>query len=149
MRDQAEEIEILLVDDDAEDVVLIKEAMAEVKMHNHLSVVGDGVEALRFLRKEGEYSSASRPDLIFLDLNMPKMSGREVLAELKKDDDLKSIPVCVLTSSAAEEDIIKAYHLHANCYLTKPVEFNQFVKMVNSIKDFWLTAVHFPPKAKK
>jgi two-component system, chemotaxis family, response regulator Rcp1 len=141
-------IEILLVEDSPADVRLTMEALKEEKLHNNLSVVNDGVEAIAFLRKEGRYSKASTPDLILLDLNLPKKDGREVLKEIKNDDDLKRIPVVVLTVSKAEEDILKTYNLHANCYITKPIDLNQFSKVVKSIKDFWLTIVKLPPNGR-
>jgi CheY-like chemotaxis protein len=141
-------IEILLVEDNPADVRLTKEALLEEKLHNSLNVVNDGVEAIAFLRKEGKYSNSARPDLILLDLNLPKKDGREVLKEIKNDDDLKRIPVVVLTVSKAEEDILKTYNLHANCYITKPIDLNQFSKVVKSIKDFWLTIVKLPPKGR-
>ena len=137
-------IEILLVEDNPADVRLTKEALLEEKLHNSLSVVNDGVEAIAFLRKEGKYSNSARPDLILLDLNLPKKDGREVLKEIKNDNDLKRIPVVVLTVSKAEEDILRTYNLHANCYITKPIDLNQFSKVVKSIKDFWLTIVKLP-----
>ena len=141
-------IEILLVEDSPADVRLTKEALKEEKLHNNLSVVNDGVEAIAFLRKEGKYSNAVRPDLILLDLNLPKKDGREVLKEIKNDDDLKCIPVVVLTVSKAEEDVLKTYNLHANCYITKPIDLNQFSRVVKSIKDFWLTIVKLPPNGR-
>jgi len=141
-------IDILLVEDNLADVRLTKEALIEEKLHNNLSVVSDGVEALDFLRKKGKYANVSRPDLILLDLNLPKKDGREVLREIKEDDNLKSIPVVVLTISKAEEDVLKTYNLHANCYITKPIDLNQFSHVVKSIKDFWLTIVKLPPNAK-
>ena len=139
-------IEILLVEDSPADVRLTKEALKEEKMHINLSVVGDGVEAMQFLRKEGKFAAASRPDLILLDLNLPKKDGREVLKELKADDNLKTIPTVILTISKAEEDVLKTYNLHANCYITKPLDLNQFAHVVKSIKEFWLTIVKLPPK---
>ena len=141
-------VEILLVEDNAADVRLTKEALKEEKLHNNLHVAGDGIEALAFLRKEGKFSKSPRPDLILLDLNLPKKDGREVLKEIKTDDKLKAIPVVVLTVSKAEEDIIKTYNLHANCYITKPLDLNQFSKVVKSIQDFWLTIVKLPPNAR-
>lgn len=138
-------VEILLVEDNPADVRLTREALIEEKLHNNLSVVNDGVEAIAFLRKEGRYSNSVRPDLILLDLNLPRKDGREVLKEIKGDDNLKCIPVVVLTVSKAEEDILKSYNLHANCYITKPIDLNQFSKVVKSIKDFWLTIVRLPP----
>ena len=136
-------VEVLLVEDNPGDVRLTLEALKDGKVNNHLSVVEDGVEALAFLRREGKYADASRPDLILLDLNLPKKDGREVLAEIKTDEDLKRIPVVVLTTSKAEEDILKTYNLHANCYITKPVDFDQFV-VVRLVEDFWFTIVKLP-----
>lgn len=138
-------IQILLVEDNAGDVRLAVEALKEGKVLNNLSVARDGVEAMAFLRKEGPHAGAPRPDLILLDLNLPKKDGREVLLEIKTDDDLKCIPVVILTTSAAERDIIKSYDLHANCYITKPVDLNQFMDVVQSIEGFWLTLVKLPP----
>lgn len=135
---------ILLVEDNPGDVRLTREALKEGKILNDLSVVGDGVEALAYLRREDGYAGAERPDLILLDLNLPKKDGREVLEEIKGDGDLKKIPVVVLTTSAAERDILKAYDLHANCYITKPVDLGQFIKVVQLIEDFWLTIVKLP-----
>ena len=139
-------IDILLVEDNPADVRLTQEALKEEKILNQLHVVGDGVEAMAFLRKEGRYAKAPRPDLILLDLNLPKKDGREVLKEVKSDPTLKTIPVVVLTISKAEEDIFKAYNLHANCYITKPVDLSQFLKVAKSVQDFWLTMVKLPPK---
>ncbi len=139
-------IEILLVEDNPADIRLTQEALREGKVKNRLSVARDGVEALAFLRREGPFSSAPRPDLILLDLNLPRRDGREVLAEIKADDELKRIPVVVLTTSSAELDILKSYSLHANCYITKPVDLEQFVSVVKSIDDFWLTVVRLPPE---
>jgi chemotaxis family two-component system response regulator Rcp1 len=138
-------IEILMVEDNPGDVRLTVEAFKETKVHNNLNVVGDGTEALSFLRREGQYIDAPRPDLILLDLNLPKKDGREVLEEIKADQDLKRIPVVILTTSQAEEDILKTYNLHANCYITKPVDLDQFIKVVKSIEVFWLTIVKLPP----
>jgi CheY-like chemotaxis protein len=135
---------ILLVEDNPGDVRLTREALKEGKISNDLNVVGDGVEALAYLRREGRYAGAERPDLILLDLNLPKKDGREVLQEIKGDGDLKKIPVVVLTTSAAERDILKAYDLHANCYITKPVDLDQFIRVVQLIEDFWLTIVKLP-----
>ena len=137
-------IEVLMVEDNPDDVFLTKESLKETKLHVNLSVVQDGVEAMAFLRQEGEYAAAPRPNLILLDLNMPKKDGREVLAEIKADDDLKIIPVVILTTSQAEEDIFRAYELHANCYVTKPVDLDQFIRVVQSIEDFWMTIVKLP-----
>jgi two-component system, chemotaxis family, response regulator Rcp1 len=138
-------IEILLVEDNPGDVRLTKEALKEGKILNNLSVVPDGVEALAFLRRENPYENAPRPELILLDLNLPKKDGREVLAEIKEDPSLKMIPVVVLTSSAAEQDIVKSYNLHANCYITKPVDLDQFIEVVQSVEHFWLAIVKLPP----
>ena len=138
-------IEILLVEDNEGDVELTREALAEAKVSNHLHVAEDGLAALRFLRHEEPHGSAPRPDLILLDLNLPLMDGREVLAEVKSDPQLRKIPVVVLTTSQAEEDIVRSYDLHANCYITKPVDFDQFMKVVRSVHDFWVTVVKLPP----
>jgi len=138
-------IEILLVEDSPGDVRLTQEAFKDAKVLNNLHVVWDGVEALRFLNREGEYAEAPRPDLILLDLNLPKKDGREVLAEIKADNDLMRIPVVILTISKAEEDILRTYNLHANCYVTKPVDLNQFVTVIQSVEDFWLSIVKLPP----
>jgi chemotaxis family two-component system response regulator Rcp1 len=135
---------ILLVEDNPGDVRLTIEALKEGKILNEVSVVEDGVEALAFLRRSGKYSGAAKPHLILLDLNLPKKDGREVLEEIKGDADLKKIPVVVLTTSAAERDILKAYNLHANCYITKPVDLEQFMRVVQLIEDFWLTIVKLP-----
>lgn len=140
-------IEILLVEDNPADVRLTEEALKEGKVRNHLHVARDGVDALEFLLRVGKYADAVRPDLILLDLNLPRKDGREVLAAIKHDPDLKLIPVVVLTTSSAEADILKSYKLHANCYITKPVDLDQFVKVVKSIDDFWLTVVRLPEKA--
>ncbi len=139
-------IEILLVEDSPSDTELTREALREAKVRNHLSVVEDGVEAMEFLRQQGAHADAPRPDLIMLDLNLPRKDGREVLAEIKEDPDLKSIPVVVLTTSQAEQDILRAYNLHANCYITKPVDFEQFLEAVRSIETFWLLVVKLPPR---
>ena len=138
-------IEILLVEDNPGDVRLTQEALKEGKVRNKLHVVEDGVEAMAFLRGEGEYADAPRPDLVLLDLNLPKKDGREVLAEIKGDPNLRRIPVVVLTVSEANEDILKTYDLHANCYVTKPVDLDQFIVVVKSVEDFWLTIVKLPP----
>ena len=137
-------IQVLLVEDNPGDVRLTREALKEGKLLNQLTVVGDGVEALSFLRKEGKYADALQPELILLDLNLPKKDGREVLAEIKADPKLRRIPVVVLTTSSAEEDILKIYDLHANCYITKPVDLEQFMGVVKSIEDFWVTVVKLP-----
>lgn len=139
-------IEILLVEDNPGDVRLTQEVFKESKIRNRLHVVKDGVEAMAFLRRQGKCTDGVRPDLILLDLNLPKKDGREVLAEIKADDDLKRIPVVVLTISKAEEDILRSYNLHANCYLNKPIEFEQFIKLVKYIEEFWLTIVKLPPR---
>jgi len=139
-------IEILLVEDNPGDVRLTKEALKEGKVMNVLNTVGDGEEALAYLRRQGAHAQATRPDLVLLDLNLPRKSGREVLAEIKEDPDLKRIPVVILTVSEAEQDIIKSYNLHANCYITKPVNLEQFIEVVKSIEDFWLTVVMLPPR---
>jgi CheY-like chemotaxis protein len=138
------EIEILLVEDNPGDARLTTEALKEAKVRNKLSHLADGVEALAFLRRQGKYAAAHRPDLILLDLNLPRKDGREVLAEIKADDRLKRIPVVVLTTSQAEEDILRAYNLNANCYVAKPVDLDQFIKVVQTINDFWLTIVKLP-----
>src|SRR4051794_28214029 len=131
-------IEILLVEDSPADVDLTREALEDAKVHNNLNVVNDGVEALAFLRREGVHAAAPRPDLILLDLNLPKKDGREVLAEIKADPILRRIPVVILTTSQAEQDILKSYDLHANCYISKPVDLDAFVDVVRSIEGFWL-----------
>lgn len=137
-------IEILLVEDNPGDARLAVEALKEAKVRNRLNIVEDGVKALDFLRRNGEYTTAPRPDLVLLDLNLPRKDGRQVLAEMKQDPDLKRIPVVVLTTSQAEQDILKAYDLHANCYIAKPVDLDQFMAVVRSIEDFWLTIVKLP-----
>ena len=141
-------IEILLVEDSPSDTDLTLEALKDFKVRNHVSVVEDGVLALQFLRRQGPYAEAPRPDLIMLDLNLPRKDGREVLAEIKKDDDLKLIPIVVLTTSRADQDILRAYQLNANCFITKPVDFNQFLEVVRSIEAFWLFVVTLPPAPK-
>lgn len=137
-------IEILLIEDNAGDARLALEAIREAKVHNNLTWIADGAEAMAYLRKDGKHSKVSRPDLILLDLNLPRKDGREVLAEIKADEKLKRIPVVVLTTSEAEEDILKVYNLNANCYITKPVDLDQFIKVVKTIEDFWLTIVKLP-----
>jgi len=139
-------IDILLVEDNPGDVRLTREALREGKIRNNLHVARDGVEALAFLRREGAHANAPRPDVVLLDLNLPRKSGREVLSEVKQDPALRKIPVVILTSSEAEEDILRAYDLHANCYITKPVDLDQFIKVVKSIEDFWFTVVKLPPE---
>jgi len=137
-------IEILLVEDNPGDVRLTMELLKESKIRNRINVVNDGIEAMAYLRKEAKFGGAPRPDLILLDLNMPRKDGREVLAEIKQDPDLKQIPVVVLTTSAAEQDIVRSYNDHANAYITKPVDLDQFAKVVKSVEDFWFTVVKFP-----
>lgn len=140
-------IEILLVEDNPGDVRLTQEALREAKVHNQLNVVTDGVEAMAYLRRKGKYAKARRPDIVFLDLNLPRKNGREVLEEIKGDDELKTIPVVILTTSTAEEDILKSYQLHANCYVTKPVEMDGFIKAIKCVENFWFTVVKLPPAA--
>jgi CheY-like chemotaxis protein len=140
----ASSIEILLVEDSAGDVRLTREALRDAKVKNNLHVVMDGLEATAFLLQKGKYADVPRPDLILLDLNLPKKSGREVLEEVKLDPVLKTIPVVILTTSAAEEDILRSYELHANCYITKPVDLMQFMKVVRTIDNFWLAIVKLP-----
>ena len=137
-------INILLVEDNPGDVRLTVEALKEGRVRNQLSVVSDGVEALAFLRNQGPYTDAPRPDLMLLDLNLPRKDGREVLAEIKDDPTLRRIPVVVLTTSEAEADVLKSYALHANCYITKPVDLEQFINVIGTIEDFWLTIVKLP-----
>ena len=143
--DQGRPIEILLVEDSPSDTDLTVEALKDFKVRNHVSVVEDGVQAMQFLRRQGPYAQAPRPDLIMLDLNLPRKDGREVLADIKGDDQLKTIPVVVLTTSRADQDILRAYQLNANCYINKPVDFNQFLDVVRSIESFWLFVVTLPP----
>lgn len=138
-------IEILLVEDNPGDVRLTMEILKESKVHNNVYTAKDGVEALDFLRQQGVYAQAARPDLVLLDLNLPRKDGSEVLTEMKLDPNLKRIPVVVLTTSDAEQDILRSYDLHANCYITKPVDLEQFIHVVRSIKDFWLTVVKLSP----
>jgi chemotaxis family two-component system response regulator Rcp1 len=137
-------IEILLVEDNPGDVRLTREALKEAKVRNNLAVANDGVEALAYLRREPPHQGATRPDLVLLDLNLPRKDGREVLAEIKADPDLRRLPVVVLTTSTAEQDILESYNLYANCYITKPVDLDQFLGIVTSIEDFWLTIVKLP-----
>ncbi len=141
---QQRPIEILMVEDSPSDAQLTIEALHAAKVANRLSHVEDGVEALRFLRRQGQYVDAPRPDLILLDLNLPRKDGREVLEELKRDPSLKVIPVVVLTTSRSEQDVLRSYQLHANCYINKPVDFSQFMEVVKSIEHFWLTIVTLP-----
>jgi CheY-like chemotaxis protein len=138
-------IEVLLVEDDPGDVLMTREAFEDHKVRNNLHVVSDGVEALAFLRRQGDHAAAPRPDLILLDLNLPRKDGREVLAEVKGDDDLRRIPVVVLTTSDADEDILRSYDLHANAYVTKPVDFEQFLSAVRQVDEFFLSVVKLPP----
>ncbi len=142
----ARPIRILLVEDSPSDVLLTREALASAKLRNDLHVCADGVEAMAFLRKEGRYAGVPHPDLILLDLNLPRKDGRQVLAEIKADEKLRSIPVVVLTTSKAEQDIMRAYGLHANCYITKPVDFGNFTEVIQSIERFWFTVVTLPPE---
>ena len=138
-------VQILLVEDNPGDARLTEEALREAKVRNTLHHVEDGIDALAFLRQEGDFDDAPRPDLIFLDLNLPRMDGREVLHEIKNDPEFRRIPVVVLTSSGAEQDIVNTYELHANCYITKPVDMNGFMKVVKSIENFWFAVVKLPP----
>jgi two-component system, chemotaxis family, response regulator Rcp1 len=144
MSDIHELVQILLVEDNPGDVRLTQEALKEAKFRNTVQVVGDGVEALAYLRQQGKYSAATRPHMVMLDLNMPRMDGREVLEAIKKDPDLRRIPVVVLTSSEAETDIARAYELYANCYVTKPVDIDHFLQVVKSIEEFWVEIVRLP-----
>ncbi|GLU31030.1 response regulator [Trinickia caryophylli] len=138
-------VHILLVEDSPTDVMLTKEAMEQYKVLNPLHIAEDGVEAMAYLKREGKYASAQRPGLIILDLNLPRKSGREVLRDLKSDPELMNIPVVILTTSKSEEDVAKSYGLHANCYITKPVDFEKFIQVVRSINDFWFGVVTLPP----
>jgi CheY-like chemotaxis protein len=140
----ARQIEVLLVEDDPGDVLMTREAFEDYKVTNRLHVVHDGADAMAFLRREGEYASAPRPDLVLLDLNLPRMDGREVLQAIKSDPALASIPVVVLTTSEAEEDVLRSYSLHANAYVTKPVDFERFIDVVRQIDDFFVTVVRLP-----
>ena len=142
-------IEILLVEDNPGDADLAREALEGSKFHNDLHVVDDGEKAMAFLRREGPYADAPRPGLILLDLNLPRKDGRQVLAEIKADENLRRIPVVILTTSRAEEDIIKSYDLHANCFITKPIDLSQFLNVVRAIEDFWLSIVVLPPNGTK
>lgn len=139
-------LDILLVEDNPGDVRLTMEALREAKLLNTVTNVSDGVEALAYLRQEGKYAGAPRPDLVLLDLNLPRKDGREVLAEVKSDPVLKRIPIVILTTSRAEADILKAYNLHANCYISKPVDLDQFIQVAKSIDEFWFTMVRLPPQ---
>jgi CheY-like chemotaxis protein len=142
-------VDILLVEDNPADARLTVEALKDGKLSNTLHIVEDGVEAMAYLRKEGKYAAAVRPDIILLDLNLPRKDGREVLAEIKADENLKRIPVVILTTSKAEQDIVKTYNLHANCYITKPVDLDQFINVVKAIEDFWFTIVKLPNGSKQ
>ena len=144
---KAHMIDILVVEDNSGVARLIREVLHDSKVFNTLFRVKDGVEAMDFLNKRGSYKNATKPDLIILDLNLPKKDGREVLAEIKQDPDLKHIPIIIMTISQSEEDILKSYNLHANCFITKPIDFNQFIKVVKSIEDFWFSIVKLPPKS--
>jgi chemotaxis family two-component system response regulator Rcp1 len=143
---EREPVEILLAEDNPGDVKLTRKALEKGRLANNLHVVNDGVETMQFLRGEDEYEGRPRPDLVLLDLNMPRKDGRDVLHEIKKSDDLKRIPVVVLTSSEAEEDVIRSYELHANAYLTKPVDFSGFIDVVGKLEEFWLQVVKLPPE---
>ncbi len=142
-------VEILLVEDSPADIELTREALLDSKLANNLYVVTDGVEAMDFLRKSGRYGSAPRPDLVLLDLNLPRKNGREVLSEIKADPDLALIPVVIMTVSEDEKDVFESYRLHANCYIRKPVNFGEFIEIVKSIENFWFTIVTLPPKTQK
>jgi len=139
-------IDILVVEDNSGDARLIKEVLNDNKIFSSFYLAKDGVEAMDFLKKKGQFKSSPKPDLIILDLNLPRKDGREVLAEIKTDEELKHIPIVIMTISQAEEDILKSYNLHANCYITKPIDLNQFIKVVKSIEDFWFSVVKLPPK---
>jgi len=145
-RIEAITVDILLVEDNPGDVRLTKEALKDAKVLNEIYVARDGVEAMEFLNKKGSFAEAPTPDMILLDLNLPRKDGREVLAEIKKDPKLKHIPVIILTTSKADEDIVKTYNLHANAYITKPVDLNRFVEIMHALEEFWFTIVKLPPK---
>ena len=147
--DQVRPIEVLLVEDDEGDVLITREALAEGKVLNNLHVVGDGVEAMAFLRREDGYTAAGRPDLVLLDLNLPKRDGRQVLQDIKDDPELRRIPVVVLTTSDAEEDVLRSYDLHANAYVTKPVDFERFVRVIRQIDDFFISVVRLPGRDRR
>jgi len=142
----AKPIDILLVEDNPGDVRLTQEALKDAKVRNTLQVVRDGEEAMAYLHRRGKYKDATRPDVIFLDLNLPRKTGLEVLKDVKADNELRRIPIVVITTSNAEQDIVRSYDLHANCYVTKPVDLGQFLEVVKSIEDFWLTIVRLPPE---
>jgi CheY-like chemotaxis protein len=141
-------VEVLLVEDDPGDILMTREAFAEHPVSNRLSVVSDGADALAYVRREGKFAEATRPDLVLLDLNLPRRDGREVLAEMKADPDLREIPIVVLTTSSAEEDVLASYRLHANAYVTKPVDFERFIAAVRQIDDFFTSIVQLPPKVR-
>src|SRR6185295_15712294 len=141
---ESKPIEILLIEDNAGDARLAKEALRDAKVRNNLTWIADGIDALAYLRREGKHDKAPRPDLILLDLNLTRKAGREVLSEIKSDERIKRIPVVILTTSQAEEDVLRAYHLNANCYIPKPVDLDQFIRVVKTIEDFWLTIVRLP-----
>ena len=149
MSNPVQPIDILLIEDNPADVRLTREALKEAKVLNALHTAGDGMEALAFLRKQGQFAGSSSPDLILLDLNLPKKDGREVLAEIKQDEGLKRIPVVVLTTSRGEEDIARSYDLHANAYVTKPVDLKHFLEVIRTIEEFWLAVVTLPPNDKR
>lgn len=138
-------VEILLVEDNPGDIRLTREALGDSRIKNNLFVVEDGVEAMAYLRQEGHYANATRPDIILLDLNLPRKDGREVLREIKSDETLRRIPVVVLTTSENEDDVLRSYDLHANCYISKPVDFNRFITIVHTIENFWFSIVKLPP----
>lgn len=144
MNDTYKIVEILLVEDNPGDADLARETLASSKLRNNLHVATDGEKAMQFMRRQAPFEDAPRPDIVLLDLNLPRKDGREVLAEIKQDNDLKRIPVVILTSSQADEDVLRSYNLHANCYITKPLDFKQFTKVVHSIESFWLTIVKLP-----
>ena len=144
--DDVRPIEILVVDDSPGDVRLMVEALKDGRLRNHLSVLNDGIDVMAYLKRQGQYADAVRPDLILLDLNMPRKGGREVLAEIKADRDLHTIPVVVLTTSKADEDVIASYELQANCYVTKPVDLDRFMTAIRSVSDFWVQVVQLPPR---
>ena len=140
----SKEIKILFVEDNEGDIVLTLEALKEAKINNYITVVRDGEEALTFLKKEGTYKNAETPDLVLLDINLPKIDGKEVLAKIKSDKELMVIPVVILTTSDSEKDILESYHNHANCYITKPVDFKKFMEVIHTVKDFWISIVQLP-----
>lgn len=141
---KTKEVKILLVEDNEGDIVLTLEGLREARIHNHVKVVKDGEQALNFLRKKGTYAGAETPNLILLDINLPRIDGKEVLIEIKNDPELKKIPVVMLTTSESERDVLESYNNHANCYITKPVDYGKFMDVVQSIKEFWISIVHLP-----